>query len=158
MPPPNLFLTKMYNFADMKASDNRLYMYAFLLARLLLFGLGVTTMQAQTCEGRVCLKNGSRLVYAGDDRLEMPRKNRDVQVYRNFLSRQCQRDIVPMSRVDSVVVWNSSAPQNVRVLIPPARCGLELALCWPSASAGLRVFLAGLLAECDGRHEGVAEQ
>ena len=102
----------------MKANDSKIHLCTLLLACLLLLGLNPTAVLAQTCEGCVCLKNGSRLLYAGDDRMEMPRKNRDVEVYRNFLSRDCQHDIVPVDRVDSVLVWNSSAPDVVRVLVP----------------------------------------
>lgn len=102
----------------MKRSDCSKHLCMFLLACLLLLGLPPMAMQAQTCEGCVFLKNGSRLLYAGNDRMEMPRKNRDVEVYRNFLSRDCQHDIVPVGRVDSLWVWNSSAPEVVRVLVP----------------------------------------
>ncbi len=89
-----------------------------LLASLLLCCAGAVRSQAQTCEGRVCLKSGMRLLYAGDDRLEMPSKKRDVQVYRQFFSRKCQRDVLPYERIDSVVVWNSATPDGVRILVP----------------------------------------
>lgn len=91
---------------------------ALLLVSLLLCCAGAVGVQAQTCEGRVCLKDGNRQLYAGNDRLDMPRKKHDVQVYRNFFSRQCQRDVVPADRVDSIVVWNSTAQQGVRILVP----------------------------------------
>lgn len=90
---------------------------------LLLFVVCVAPALAQTCEGRVCLKDGTRLLYVGNDRIDMPRKKKDVQVYRNFFSRQCQRDIVPIANVDSVVVWNSATPQNVRILVPLKNVG-----------------------------------
>ena len=51
-----------------------------LLASLLLFCVGAIGIKAQTCEGRVCLKNGMRLLYAGDDRMDVPSKKRDVRV------------------------------------------------------------------------------
>ena len=89
-----------------------------LLASLLLFCVGAIGIKAQTCEGRVCLKNGMRLLYAGDDRMDVPSKKRDVRVYRRFFSSACQRDVVPYDRIDSVVVWNSAAPDAVRLLVP----------------------------------------
>ena len=89
-----------------------------LLASFLLLCAGAMGMRAQTCEGRVCLKNGTRLQYAGDDRMDMPSKKRDVRVYRRFFSSDCQRDVVPYDRIDSVVVWNSAAPDAVRLLVP----------------------------------------
>ena len=89
-----------------------------LLASLLLLCVGAMDIKAQSCEGRVCLKNGMRLLYAGDDRMDVPSKKRDVRVYRRFFSSACQRDVVPYDRIDSVVVWNSAAPDAVRLLVP----------------------------------------
>ena len=89
-----------------------------LLSALLFLYAGVIGLQAQTCVGRVCLKSGSRLLYDGEDRMEMPSKKRDLQVYRRFFSRDCQKDKLPMGRIDSVVVWNSATPESVRILVP----------------------------------------
>lgn len=94
-----------------------------LLLILLSYGMSTVYMQAQTCEGRVCLKNGTRQLYVGDDRIDMPRKKKDVEVYKNFFSHQCQHDVIPFSDIDSVVVWNSAAPQNVRILVPLENVG-----------------------------------
>ena len=74
--------------------------------------------QAQTCEGRICLKDGGCRLYTGDDRMEMPRKKHDVEAYRRFFSHQCRREVVPVDSVDSVAVWNAETPQSVRVLVP----------------------------------------
>lgn len=96
------------------------------LAFMLTGCMAALHIQAQTCEGRICLKDGGRLLFTGDDRIEMPRKARDVEVYRNFFSHNCQRDIVPMSSIDSVVVWNADAPANARILVPVSDVGW----CW----------------------------
>lgn len=89
-----------------------------LFVALLLWCVGASYAQAQTSEGCVYLKDGKQTYYVGDDRIEVPRKKRDLEVYRNFFSRQCQSDIIAMDNVDSVVVWNSSAPQNTHTLVP----------------------------------------
>lgn len=53
----------------------------------------------------------------------MPRKKKDVQVYRNFFSRQCTSDVIPFANIDSVVVWNATSKQNVRTLVPLENVG-----------------------------------
>lgn len=97
---------------------------------LLAFTLSGSTapagVHAQTCEGRVFLKDGGQRLYAGDDRMELPRKMHDVEAYRQFFSHQCRRDVVPVGSVDSVAVWNVSAPQSVRILVPVEGVGW----CW----------------------------
>lgn len=89
-----------------------------LFAILLSWFVGTGFALAQTSEGRVYLKGGKQYFYVGDDRIEVPRKKRDLEVYHNFFSRQCQSDIIAMGNVDSVVVWNSSAPQNTHTIVP----------------------------------------
>lgn len=83
-------------------------------------------VQAQTCEGRICLKDGGRLLFTGENRIEMPRKKQDIEVYRNFFSHQCQRNVVKTDLVDSVVVWNADAPASARILVPIEDVGW----CW----------------------------
>lgn len=99
---------------------------SFVILSLSFVGGFATAIKAQSCEGRVYLKSGERVVYAGDDRLEMPRKKRNVEVYRNFFSRQCQRSEIAYDDVDSVEVWNAAAPDNVRTLVPITDVGW----CW----------------------------
>ena len=97
-----------------------------LLACMLFCGVCIDGLSAQTCEGRICLKDGARLLYMGHDRIEMPRKKRDVLAYRDFFSSKCKRDTIAVGRIDSVVVWNTAAPQYARVLVPIDNVGW----CW----------------------------
>ena len=102
----------------MKKILKRFRAIALLLACVLSGCMATADVQAQTCEGRICLKAGGCRLYVGDDRMEMPRKKHDVEAYRRFFSHQCQRDVVPVDSVDSVAVWNAETPQSVRVLVP----------------------------------------
>lgn len=97
-----------------------------LLAFVLSGSMAAADVQAQTCEGRICLKGGERRLYVGDDRMEIPRKKHDVEAYRRFFSHQCQREVVPVDSVDSVAVWNAETPHSVRVLMPLEGVGW----CW----------------------------
>lgn len=92
--------------------------HAPLIATSLLCCASAVSMQAQTCEGRVCLKDGSRQLYVDKDRIEIPRKSRDVETYRNFFSHQCKNNVISIDNIDSVVVWNTASPQNTRILVP----------------------------------------
>lgn len=94
-----------------------------LIMSFLLCCMGTVNMQAQTCEGRVCLKNNTQQLYVGNDRIEIPRKKKDVQVYRNFFSRQCQSDMIPIASIDSVVVWKATSQQYARILVPLENVG-----------------------------------
>lgn len=89
-----------------------------LLAFVLAGSIVAVDVQAQTCEGRICLKDGGRRLYVDEDRIEIPRKKHDVEAYRRFFSSECQRDVAPVDSVDSVAVWNVETPQSVRVLVP----------------------------------------
>lgn len=93
------------------------------LMSILLCCMGTVNMRAQTCEGRVCLKNNTQQLYVGNDRIEIPRKKKDVQVYRNFFSRQCQSEVIPIASIDSVEVWNATFQQNTRILVPLENVG-----------------------------------
>lgn len=75
----------------------------YLIISILLAYMGTISMQAQSCEGRVYLKNGIQQLYESNDRIDLPRKKKDVQVYRNFFSRQCTSDVIPFANIDSVV-------------------------------------------------------
>lgn len=83
-------------------------------------------LAAQTCEGRVYLKDGGQVLYNGNDRIEMPRKKRDMLAYHDFFSHKCQRDTIALARIDSVVVWNTASPQYTRTLVPVENVGW----CW----------------------------
>ena len=95
----------------------------YLIISILLAYMGTISMQAQSCEGRVYLKNGIQQLYESNDRIDLPRKKKDVQVYRNFFSRQCTSDVIPFANIDSVVVWNATSKQNVRTLVPLENVG-----------------------------------
>ena len=117
-PPQGFYFLKKSYICGMRRAYCIYRGARLLLVALLLACAGAVHLQAQTCEGRVCLKGGSRLLYTGDDRMEVPSKKRDLQVYRRFFSRECQKDKVPIGRIDSVVVWNSATPGSVRLLVP----------------------------------------
>ena len=95
----------------------------YLIISILFAYMGTVSMQAQSCEGRVYLKNGIQQLYESNDRIDLPRKKKDVQVYRNFFSRQCTSDVIPFANIDSVVVWNATSKQNVRTLVPLENVG-----------------------------------
>lgn len=115
--------THMHKPYYMKKYLKHLETVVLLLAFVLSCGMAAADVQAQTCEGRICLKSGERRLYVGDDRMEIPRKKHDVEAYRRFFSHQCQREAMPADSVDSVVVWNAETPQSVRVLVPLAGVG-----------------------------------
>lgn len=95
----------------------------YLIVSILLAYMGTISMKAQSCEGRVYLKNSTQQLYEGNDRIDLPRKKKDVQVYRNFFSRQCTSDVIPIANIDSVVVWNATSKQKVRTLVPLENVG-----------------------------------
>ena len=75
----------------------------YLIISILLAYMGTISMQAQSCEGRVYLKNGIQQLYESNDRIDLPRKKKDVQVYRNFFSRQCNSDVLPFANTHPAV-------------------------------------------------------
>lgn len=48
----------------------------YLIISILLAYMGTISMQAQSCEGRVYLKNGIQQLYESNDRIDLPRKKR----------------------------------------------------------------------------------
>ena len=110
--------THVYKSYQMKKLLRNTESIVLLLVFALSGSVAATDVQAQTCEGRVCLKDGVQRIYVGDDRIEVPRKKHDVEAYRRYFSHQCQREVVPIDSVDSVAVWNAETPQSVRMLVP----------------------------------------
>ena len=81
---------------------------------------------ADLVEGVIYLKGGKSIEFSGDDRMYIPKKNRDVKAFRNVFTKSKQKEVYPMSEVDSMVCWHPRTPEYRRKFIPAEGVGW----CW----------------------------
>lgn len=87
-------------------------------------GLGCFLGQAAVpVEGIVYFKEGSSIGFSGNDRVYIPKRGRDVKVFRNLFTRDKQKEIYPIEGIDSIVCWHPRTPEHRRKFIPAESIG-----------------------------------
>ncbi len=97
-----------------------------LLFSVVLFLLLFPVQAASLAEGIIYLKGGKRIEYSGDDRIYIPKKNRNVKAFRNAFSKSKQKEVYPIAEIDSIVCWHRRTPAYRRKFIPATDVGW----CW----------------------------
>lgn len=73
---------------------------------------------ASLVEGTVWLKDGTVELFAGEDRIEIPRKKGALRTFRNAFRKTKQRRNYRYDEIDSVVLWHSRTPDDCHTFVP----------------------------------------
>ena len=74
-------------------------------------------------EGVIYLKNGRTVEFKGHDRLDIPRKHRDIKGMRDAFAKTKQKEVYPIEEVDSVICWHARTPEYRRKFLPTSSVG-----------------------------------
>lgn len=78
---------------------------------------------ASLVNGRIYLKTGEIVECSDKDRIELPKGFRNVKLFRNAFYKGKYKEVYKIETIDSIVCWNSYAPEYTRKFIPSKPAG-----------------------------------